>query len=456
MSDFLLSLSGNPMARKAVQTLGLPVPLPPNLRRASGPDPERTLDGLEVVALGADAAPSQTLAPLISATGAAGASVRYVRAHADAAADSAKTGAFVVDATGLTMPSDLRLLYDALHGRIGGLARSGRVVVLARPESTTAAPGAAAAQAGVEGFVRALAKELGRKGSTVNLLRIEAGAADHAAGPLLWMLSNRSAFVSGQPLVVRAASSEASTDAGLRGKTALVTGAARGIGAAIARRLAEQGARPILLDLPAATDALDALATDLGGVALPFDLAAAGAPQAAAEAALARTGPIDILVNNAGITRDRTLGKMPPQHWDLCLQVNLEAAIGLTEAFLAEEGIAACGRVVFLSSIGGIAGNPGQTNYAASKRALIGYAAALAPTLTAGRTANCIAPGFIETQMTAAMPPLVREAGRRLNSLSQGGRPEDIADAIAFLASPAAAGVSGQTLRVCGQHLSGA
>jgi 3-oxoacyl-[acyl-carrier protein] reductase len=456
VSDLLLSLGNNPMARRAVRTLGLPVPLPPNLRRAEGRDGDDALAGRRVVVLGPQGRDAGFAAVAARAAIDAGADVDAARIHADAAADASPTDAFVVDATELAQPADLRRLYDALHGRIGGLRSSGRLVVVGRPDATAPDRAAAAARAGLEGFVRALGKELGRKGSTANLLRVDEGADAFAAGPLRFLLSARAAFVSGQPLRVQSRATEPSASVALDGRSALVTGAARGIGAEIARRLAEQGARVLLLDLPAAREPLQAMAERIGGVALPFDLAAAGAQQDAIDAALAQVGRLDVLVNNAGITRDRTLAKMPPAHWDLCLAVNLEAGIGLTEALLARGGLGEGGRVVFMSSIGGIAGNPGQTNYATAKRALIGYAATLAGDLDGGRTANCIAPGFIETQMTAAMPALVREAGRRLNSLSQGGRPGDIADAVAFLASPAAAGVNGQTLRVCGQHLTGA
>lgn len=478
MNDLLLKLAGNATARRAVRTLGLPLPLPQTLQRATGRDTATPLADLKVVWLAppsrGEARANGGFAGLRDAIVSAGATMRAADVHADSAADDAAADAFIVDASDLATVADLSLLYEALHGRIGALARCGRVVVIARPVADDDPPQRAAARAGVEGFVRALGKELGRKGATANLLRVASGAEHRAAGPCLFLLSARSAFVSGQPLDVDLRADDvkrrgnrgvaglgAVASAGaLAGQVALVTGAARGIGEAIARRLAEEGARVICVDLPASSDALGAVATAIAGDALPCDLAAHGAIDALIAAVHDLMGDrgVDILVNNAGITRDRTIGRMPPAHWDLCLAVNLEAAVALSEGLLAHaHGLRDSGRIVFLSSIGGIAGNPGQTNYATAKRALMGYAAALADqTASRGISANCVAPGFIETQMTAAMPAMLREAGRRLSSLGQGGLASDIADAVAFLASPGAIGISGRTLRVCGQHLSGA
>jgi 3-oxoacyl-[acyl-carrier protein] reductase len=148
---------------------------------------------------------------------------------------------------------------------------------------------------------------------------------------------------------------------------------------------------------------------------------------------------------------------MTQKEWSSVVDVNLKAILDVDTALLEQNLIADEARLVYLSSISGIAGNFGQTNYAYTKAALIGYVEALSPQLAdRGITANAVAPGFIETDMTASLPILVREAGRRLNALSQGGKPEDVAEAIQFLASPASSGISGQTLRVCGGSLLGA
>jgi len=163
------------------------------------------------------------------------------------------------------------------------------------------------------------------------------------------------------------------------------------------------------------------------------------------------------VVHNAGITRDRTLAKMTRDEWDQVLAVNFEAIVALDDALLAAGTLRDEGRLVYLSSVSGVAGNFGQTNYAATKAALIGYVTAVAPRLAPrGVCANAVAPGFIETGMVARMPFVMREAGRRLNSLSQGGQPQDVAELVTFLASPGAYGITGATIRVCGQSLVGA
>jgi 3-oxoacyl-[acyl-carrier protein] reductase len=169
-----------------------------------------------------------------------------------------------------------------------------------------------------------------------------------------------------------------------------------------------------------------------------------------------RFSGLDIVVHNAGVTRDKMLRNMPPHFWDMVLDINLGAILRINEGLL-RQGLNAGARMVCISSIGGIAGNAGQTNYGSTKAGVIGYADAMAGTLARlGGAINAVAPGFIETQMTAQMPMGPREVGRRLNSLSQGGLPQDIAEAVAFLASPAASGINGATLRVCGQNFVGA
>jgi len=161
------------------------------------------------------------------------------------------------------------------------------------------------------------------------------------------------------------------------------------------------------------------------------------------------------VVHNAGITRDKTLGNMSADQWDMVLAVNLIALIRTNEALI--EHVRDGGRIIAMSSVGGIAGNAGQTNYGCTKAGVIGYVQGLAPRAAQrGITVNAVAPGFIETQMTAAMPMVTREVARRLCSLSQGGLPEDIAEAIVFLASPDAAGLTGEVLRVCGGNFVGA
>jgi 3-oxoacyl-[acyl-carrier protein] reductase len=162
-------------------------------------------------------------------------------------------------------------------------------------------------------------------------------------------------------------------------------------------------------------------------------------------------------VHNAGITRDKLLANMDEARWNAVLGVNLAAPHRITEALVAKGVLKQGGRVIDVSSIAGIAGNRGQTNYGASKAGVIGMVNAEAPRLAElGVTINAVAPGFIETAMTAAIPFGTREAGRLLSSLYQGGQTVDVAETIAYFASPASNAVSGNVIRVCGQAMIGA
>jgi 3-oxoacyl-[acyl-carrier protein] reductase len=367
--------------------------------------------------------------------------------------------ALVFDATGIARPADLKRLYEFFHPRVRGLARCGRVVVIGRPpEAAKTAVEAATARA-LDGFVRSLAKEIGRKGSTANRVVVEPGAEERVGPVLRFLLSDSSVYVSAQTLRVTAtaaAAAEISFKAPLRRKVALVTGAARGIGAAISRVLAREGAHVVLMDRPAEEEAVSVLARELKGTMLLLDLTDPQAPGRIEELLKERfDGGLDIVVHNAGITRDKTLAKMKEEAWDMVLGVNLISLMEVDEALAPSLRDGA--RVVCLSSVTGFAGNMGQTNYAATKSGIIGYVAALAPRLAErGITVNAVAPGLIETKMTAAMPKGTREAGRRLTNLFQGGLPEDIAEVVAFLATPGAHGLSGETLRICGGSFLGA
>jgi 3-oxoacyl-[acyl-carrier protein] reductase len=240
----------------------------------------------------------------------------------------------------------------------------------------------------------------------------------------------------------------------LAGRKALVTGAARGIGAAIAETLARDGADIVLLDVPQAKADLEALAARLGGQALVLDICA---PDAATQLIERTPGGLDIVVHNAGITRDKTLANMTADFWDSVLNVNLNAPQVLTQALIEAGALHDNGSVILMASISGLAGNRGQTNYTTSKAGLIGLARALAPSLKErGISINAVAPGFIETSMTGHMPFALREAGRRMSSLGQGGLPQDVAEAVAWLSQPGTGSVSGQVLRVCGQSVMGA
>ncbi|MDP5184679.1 3-oxoacyl-ACP reductase [Blastococcus sp. BMG 814] len=383
---------------------------------------------------------------------------------ADGATGGEELGAVVLDASGLTGPADLASAHDFLAPAIKRLRASGRVLVLADPPADATTPAQAAARQAVDGLVRSVGKEL-LDGSTANAVFVPEGAEASLAAPLRFFLSGRSAYVDGQLLTLSAADVPANPDEEkpLAGKVAVVTGAARGIGAEIAKVMARDGAHVVAVDVPAAGDALARVANEIGGTALQLDITAADASQRLVEhlrerrAADGRQG-VDVVVHNAGITRDKLLVNMDAARWNTVMAVNLQAQLDITQALLDADGVLRDGaRVVCVSSQSGIAGNRGQTNYAASKAGVIGMVRAWAPEFAArGATINAVAPGFIVTEMTAKMPFGTREIGSRINSLQQGGLPVDVAETIAWLSQPASAGVNGQTVRVCGQSMLGA
>jgi 3-oxoacyl-[acyl-carrier protein] reductase len=371
-----------------------------------------------------------------------------------------KLGAIVLVLDDISHPSDLAAPVLSAGASLRDLVPNGRVVTVARQAADAAEPATAAARAGVEGLLRSLAKEL-RAGATGNGIVLHDGvdpSSASALGALRFLLSAKSAFVDGQFLPVSASEAALPEDWAmpLAGKVAVVTGAARGIGAAIARTLHRDGARVIAVDVPAAGEQLARVANDLSGTALQLDITGPEAGQRILEHAAQRYGRLDVVVHNAGITRDRLLANMDPARWNSVIAVNIGAQLRMNQAFLASELFTHSPRIVSVASTSGIAGNRGQTNYAASKAGVIGMVQTTARLMQPlGGTINAVAPGFIETDMTARMPFATREVARRLNSLQQGGRPEDVAETVAFLASGAAAGISGETVRVCGQNLVG-
>ncbi len=237
----------------------------------------------------------------------------------------------------------------------------------------------------------------------------------------------------------------------LTGKTALVTGASGGIGGAIARALAERGARVGLSGTR--VDALEAVRAELGGdhVALPCDLSDSAAVDALIGQAEAALGGLDILVSNAGLTRDGLLLRMKDDDWSIVQKVNLEAYFRLTRAALRGMMKRRYGRIIAITSVVGVTGNPGQANYAASKAGIIGFTKALAQEVASRNiTANCIAPGFIASPMTDVLPDAQKEALLSRIPLARLGEGGDIAAAAVYLASSEAGYVTGQTLHVNG------
>jgi len=371
-------------------------------------------------------------------------------------------GGLVFDATGITTPGDLTALHEFFTPLLRNLAPSGRVAVVGTTPDQSGSVDERIAQRALEGFTRSLAKEL-RAGATAQLVYLSPDAKPAATGlesTMRFILSGKSAYVDGQVFYIGAADATppADWDKPLDGRVAIVTGAARGIGACIAEVFARDGARVVAVDVDSAAEPLAELATRVGGTALTLDVTADDAVDRIAEHLRGHyDGRADILVNNAGITRDKLLANMDDARWGAVLAVNLLAPKRLTEGLVDKGSIGDGGRVVGLSSMAGIAGNRGQTNYATTKAGMIGLTQALAPVLyDKGITINAVAPGFIETKMTAAIPLATREVGRRLNSLLQGGRPVDVAETIAYFASPASNAVTGNVIRVCGQAMMGA
>jgi 3-oxoacyl-[acyl-carrier protein] reductase len=368
-------------------------------------------------------------------------------------------GAVVYDASGIGSSTDLHELYAFFHEAITRVGPSGRVIVLGTPPELAESRPAAIAQRALEGFVRAVAKEL-RGGATAQLVYVAPGAQANLPATLRFLASAKSAYVDAQVIRVGAGDSSDPEDweRPLAGRVALVTGASRGIGESIAGVLARDGAHVICLDIPAAGEQLAEVANRVDGSALQLDITAPDAPERLVEHVKERhDGGIDVVVHNAGVTRDKTLARMNDEQWDMLMAVNLTAPERLTDALLDAGALKPGGRVIGVSSISGIAGQRGQSNYSTSKAGVIGFVQAMAPVMAEkSLTVNAVAPGFIETQMTAAMPFATREVGRRLNSLSQGGQPVDVAETVAWLASPGSGGVNGNIVRVCGQSLLGA
>jgi len=429
MSDRYASFARSTAGHNLIKRLGLPVP--PKLRRYAPGDP---LEGPVVVAgEGRFAATLNGWFP---------------------APDGGKPRGIVIDATDLRKVDDLRDLYDVLHPAVRTFLPCGRVLVIGGVPAEAGDAEAAAVQQGLEGFTRSVAKEVGR-GTTAHLIRATSEAsAEDLRSTISFLLSGRSAYVDGQVVTVGTAIGPAG-DADLTGKIALVTGAARGIGADIARVLSRKGAHVVCLDVPTAGDSLAGVVNGLpsGGWAYQGDVADLKVVTHLKE----RHGRVDVVVHNAGITRDKTLANMDGDRWDQVLAVNLAAPIRVTSALLDADLIPAGGRIIGVSSVVGLAGNRGQTNYATSKAGVAGWIRALASTVApSGITANAVAPGFIETAMTAHLPMVVREGGRRMNSLAQGGLPIDVAETIGWLAEPGSAGVTGNVVRVCGQQMLGA
>ncbi len=238
------------------------------------------------------------------------------------------------------------------------------------------------------------------------------------------------------------------------GKIALVTGASRGIGQAILHELARRGAFVIgtaTSESGAMAIATALAASGLKGEGLRLDVTDAAGVTASIDGLLARHGRIDILVNNAGITRDNLLMRMKDEEWDAILETNLTSVFRLSRAVLRTMMKSRYGRIIGIASVVGVSGNAGQVNYAAAKAGMIGFSKSLAQEVgSRGITVNCVAPGFIDTDMTRSLPDAARQKLLERIPLGKLGTPDDIAHAVAYLASAGACYVTGATLHVNG------
>jgi 3-oxoacyl-[acyl-carrier protein] reductase len=445
MNDRYQSFTASPIGKLFVKNLGLPSPV--RLERYSPGAP--LVDGTVVV-------------------GGSGRLVDEVTTSLDdlgiastkAAGEGQKFKGVVFDATGITDAEGLVAVQQFLTPLLRSLTACARILVLGTNPTQTGSLEERVAQRALEGITRSLGKEIGR-GSTVNLVYVAPGAESTVGSTLAFFLSPKSAYVSGQVARLgltgtKKAAEVADQTRPLEGKVAIVTGASRGIGEQIARVLHRDGATVVGIDVPQAASDLVTLMKELDGDQLTLDITGKDAPQRIAHHVKEKFGGVDIVVHNAGITRDRKLANMAEDRWSSVIAVNLVAPERITRELLDQGLINANGRIIGVSSIAGIAGNVGQTNYAASKAGVIGLVDALADELKDDITVNAVAPGFIITQMTAAVPFATREVGQRMNAMAQGGLPVDVAETIAWYASPGSTAVSGNVVRVCGQMMLGA
>ena len=372
-----------------------------------------------------------------------------------------RLGAIVVDATAASRIGQLEQVRAMLRPAVKALEPSGRVLIVAADPATASEVETAAVRQALDGIMRSVGKEL-RYGATCNLIQIADGStASELAQVLRFALSGRSAYVDGQPFVLSPLPPGLDQLDQREGRIVVVTGAARGIGAAIARRFGAEGARVVVVDVPVAGQALAGVANEVHGTALQLDITVPDAGDRIARHVTERYGTdahIDAVVHCAGILRDKLLANLDEQRWAAVLEVNLAAQFRINDVLLDPDrpgGLTDGGRIVAIASTSGWAGNRGQTNYAASKAGVMGMVRALSAQLADRRIAvNGVAPGFIETDMTASIPVIDREIFRRSSSLLQGGRPVDVAEAIVFLADPTTP-MNGQVLRVCGQLVVG-
>ncbi|MBO0843094.1 MAG: 3-oxoacyl-ACP reductase [Nocardioides sp.] len=440
MSDKYQSFTNSLVGKRLVKALGLPSPA--KLERYAAGDP--LVKG--TVLTGGRGRLAESLSGLLG---------ELSITSTDARTDDATYKGLVFDATGFTSTADLVQLQEFFTPVLRKLDSNPRLIVIGTPPERLKG-GEKVAQRALEGFTRSLGKEVG-KGGTVQLVYVAEGFEGSLLSTLAFLLSPKSAYVSGQVVRIGSHDAEKATEQvdwkkPLDGKVALVTGAARGIGEQIAKVLQRDGATVVGLDIPPAEDDLKKVTPDY----ITADITADDAPTKIASYLQEKFGGVDIVVHNAGVTLDKKLANQTPERFGKVIDINVTAPEKITAELLDQKVIRPNGRIIGVSSIAGIAGNLGQTSYGASKAAVIGFVDSLADELPDGITINAVAPGFIITQMTAAVPLATREVGQRMNAMAQGGLPVDVAETIAWYASPASTGVNGNVVRVCGQMMLGA
>jgi 3-oxoacyl-[acyl-carrier protein] reductase len=446
MSDKYLEFANSTIGKSIVSILGLPKP--PRLARENADNPHH-LSGSLLFGSTTGALYATQVKQSLAAT-----ALEFVN-------QDTQSCHLVFDASGIRSTDQATELYQFFHNNIAKLPRCGRVVIIGQQPSNINNVEHAIAQRGLVGFMKSVAKEIARKGATANLIFLNGFGHKGLAAPLRFLLSAGCAYTNGQIVDLTTPVTdilpENNWQQPLAGRSVVVTGAARGIGLAMSQVLARDGAKVIGVDVPQALEQLEKAMSDIDGIALALDITADDAPQRLVDCCAQQQQRLLGLVHNAGITRDKMLSRMTEQQWQLLMDINIGSIQKINQAFLATQMLDQGGRIIGVASISGIAGNLGQSNYAYSKSAVIGMVDSMASVFAErGITINAVAPGFIETKMTAAIPFATRQFGRRLCSLSQGGLPQDVAEVVAFFASPQASGVNGNTVRVCGQNLMGA
>lgn len=467
----VIKLTRKKLIGDLLRRLDIPLQAPPVLEREEGPEKERPLEGRWVLVGPGGGGDHALEAARACAFAGAGFVVPedehypgYGRSFLDEGAVPTKRAIMadavdvcVYDAAGLGHVEDPDVVFSFLGRWVPRIRAGGRLIVLAEDHGGSATPRQHAVRGALGGIVRALSKEIGGRGVTAHLV-IAPPDTGGSLGPLVrYLASRRSAFVTGQTWELERPEGwgpPASFVRLLEGKTALVTGAAQGIGAAAARGLAGEGAEVIVVDRPEKDEALGAVASDIGGTPLVVDLTWPRADSYIAEEVKKDGGRLDIVVHNAGVYLDRRLEDMEPDDWRRTFDVNLASAMRLTEALdpLVSDG----GRIIGLSSIAGLTGIPGHVCYSGSKAGMAAYLRSLAGAMHSRRvTVNAVAPGFVYTELTSELSWLYREVGLKMSGLMQGGIPEDIANLVVFLAGPGSAGLTGRVIRACGGHYIG-